>query len=366
MTIYLNAVLSAGQIALIDGSGHAITISGDSGNNGSRDVQIFNISANALVNLSHLSLVSGTANLGGAIYNAGTLSLTAVSLQNNAANANGGALYNVGSVTIYTSSITYNHTQYDGAIYNAGVLTLKSSTLANNTQPYGGLHNASSGVANITNSTFANNSSSQGGGILNRGVLSVTNSSFANNSGYASGIYNQSGSLHLINSVITGSCINQATLATNLNNLIDSGNCNPAYAGSPISPAWVSMAGLRRAQETRCKPLRSCPVAQRLITATQPIARQPTNAVSPVLALATSVPLNRKASTCSMPAGSEQSTRCWVSFCHAAGGDDHCQRRQRTGRTRRQRDLYRTRQWCQRDSSHPQRQHHAIQCQSST
>jgi uncharacterized repeat protein (TIGR01451 family) len=190
-TIYLDSVLALGKSVTIDGRGHAVTVSGDSGNNGSRNVQPFNISASGVVTLSNLSVVSGTATLGGGIYNAGALTLDALTLQDHIAGDNG------------------------GAIYNAGRLTVQNSTFVNNnSRRGGGLYNVSGYTATVSNSTFANNITQEGGGIHNRGLLTVTNSTFANNSGYGSSIHNWNGTLHLINSLLTGSCINQGALAT--------------------------------------------------------------------------------------------------------------------------------------------------------
>jgi uncharacterized repeat protein (TIGR01451 family) len=208
-TIYLDSVLALGKSVTIDGRGHAVTVSGDSGNNGSRNVQPFNISASGVVTLSNLSVVSGTATLGGGIYNAGALTLDALTLQDHIAGDNG------------------------GAIYNAGRLTVQNSTFVNNnSRRGGGLYNVSGYTATVSNSTFANNITQEGGGIHNRGLLTVTNSTFANNSGYGSSIHNWNGTLHLINSLLTGSCINQGALATSVHNFVADGSCNAAYSGA--------------------------------------------------------------------------------------------------------------------------------------
>ena len=50
-------------------------MSGDSGNNGSRNVQVFNIGSSGSVTLTHLNVVSGTASAGGGVYNAGMLTV---------------------------------------------------------------------------------------------------------------------------------------------------------------------------------------------------------------------------------------------------------------------------------------------------
>ena len=208
-TIYLDSVLALGKSVTINGRGHAVTISGDSGNNGDRNIQIFNISASAVVTLRNLSIVSGTATLGGGIYNAGVLTLDALTLQDHVAGDNGGALYNVGNLTVQNSTFVNNNSRRGGGLYNVSGYT-----------------------ATVTNSTFASNTTQEGGGIHNRGLLTVTNSTFAGNSGYGSSIHNWNGTLHLSNSLLTGSCINQGVLATSVHNFVADGSCNAAHRGA--------------------------------------------------------------------------------------------------------------------------------------
>ncbi len=72
----------------------------------------------------------------------------------------------------------------------------------------------------VRNSTISGNSSPFGGGIVN----------------------GADGTLHLWNSIVADSlggvdCINDGTIATNINNLIEDGTCSPAVTGDPqLSP----------------------------------------------------------------------------------------------------------------------------------
>jgi hypothetical protein len=135
-------------------------LSGD----GSRH-QLITVNAGATVNISGVTVENGDTSTffwGGAILNAGTLTLSNIV-----------ATGNVGS---------------QGAILNqpGGEITLTGSTLYGNSAQYygGGLENATGGGAvTIVNSAIFNNSASTfGGGIANfGGPMTVINSTIANN-----------------------------------------------------------------------------------------------------------------------------------------------------------------------------------------
>ena len=59
-TIYLTSTLTIDKHLTIDGSGHTITVSGDSGGDGSPNTQVFSITHTSIATLTHLSIVSGT------------------------------------------------------------------------------------------------------------------------------------------------------------------------------------------------------------------------------------------------------------------------------------------------------------------
>ncbi|MFZ2452056.1 MAG: choice-of-anchor Q domain-containing protein [Methylovulum miyakonense] len=126
-----------------------------------------------------------------------------------------------------TSYYTFSST--GGAIINAGVLTLKNSTLTNNrAEGYqyfdgagGGIHN--NGTLMLVNSSVVKNYAGTGhdgfgGGISNKGTLTLINSSVVGNrvgssSAYRSsgsqggGIFNGGGKVILINSTISGNFV---------------------------------------------------------------------------------------------------------------------------------------------------------------
>ncbi len=59
-TIYLNSTLEITRRLTIDGSGRAVAVSGDSGGDGTPNVQVFLIGGSGVATLTHLSIVSGT------------------------------------------------------------------------------------------------------------------------------------------------------------------------------------------------------------------------------------------------------------------------------------------------------------------
>jgi CSLREA domain-containing protein len=133
----------------------------------------------------------------------GTVTLRNVSIRNGASGASGdsaiedqvgGGIYNTGTLTLIDSSVQDNHagpTNGRGSgIYSTGTLTITSSTISGNVAVGSQL----SAVA--------------GGGIYTSGTAMVTNSTISGNKAYSvsapagGGIYNR-GSLHLISSTVS-------------------------------------------------------------------------------------------------------------------------------------------------------------------
>ncbi|MEM7029049.1 MAG: cadherin domain-containing protein [Chloroflexota bacterium] len=166
-TVYLNNVLSVDKAMTIEAApGQQVVLSGDSGNDGVRDVRIFEISPAGALTVSNISIVSGTAVSGGAIWNSGELTL-----QNSALIANhstvadtsggGGGLLNNGLATIRNSTLAYNQSENGsgGAIFNGsgGALFLIHATIADNDADLtGGLYQNGGGMS-IINTLIANN-----------------------------------------------------------------------------------------------------------------------------------------------------------------------------------------------------------------
>jgi Ca2+-binding RTX toxin-like protein len=266
--------LQQGQLELATGSG-TITINGGgqvaiSGNNAS---SIFQVDKGAQVVLTGLTLEGGAGNV---VQTGKTAAINGAPTP--VTYSNGGAINNAGTLTVSQSTLTGNVAaglySYGGAIYNSGALTLTASTLSGNAAAdaagWGGggaIYNA--GTLNVTNSTLVNNvvtnvstvtglgtspQAGGGGGIDNLGTLTVADATLAGNSAITGGgIDNTSpGKLTLQNSIVatnvasTGPDVSGA--ATGNNNLIgqsgglsgisnhDAGHDLVGTSTSPLNP----------------------------------------------------------------------------------------------------------------------------------
>jgi predicted outer membrane repeat protein len=200
----------------IDGGGQ-ITVDGNHASG------VFEVNGGVTASLSGLTIVDGhTPGDGGAISNAGTLSVSNSTFSNNSADAgqyadtggDGGAISNAGTLSVSNSTFSNNSAsggQYSGgvggALSDTGTLSVSNSTFSNNsafggvyfggvvgTDTSGGVGGAisSAGTLSVSSSTFSNNSAATtGGAIHTTGTpLSVSSSTFSNNSAtYGGGIY---------------------------------------------------------------------------------------------------------------------------------------------------------------------------------
>ena len=129
-----------------------------------------------------------SGNLGGAIYNGITLSITNSIFgaegddKGNTSKANGGAIYSSGNLTITGSQFINNsatgitgQTVYGGAISNTGELNINNSVFKGNSvgssgmAGHGGAINQNGSSATITNSSFESNISTTDGGAIRLG-----------------------------------------------------------------------------------------------------------------------------------------------------------------------------------------------------
>jgi CSLREA domain-containing protein len=178
------AIKNAGKLSIISS-----TITGNSARYGEGG-GIYNSGTLTITN----STISGNnASSGGGIYSSGTLTITSSTISGNSAYSSlrgGGGIYNEGTLTITNSTISGNNASSGGGIYSSGTLTITSSTISENQG--GGIR--SSGTLTITSSTISGN---QGGGIYNSGTLTITNSTISGNSArYGGGIYNKFWNTH--------------------------------------------------------------------------------------------------------------------------------------------------------------------------
>jgi hypothetical protein len=176
----------------IDG-GSLITISG--GNS----VGVFSVNSSVKFTVQNLTISNGhqvqsSTGGGGAIGNAGSLTVANCTFFANSADCAGG--------------VCNNYVVLGGAIYNLGSLTVTNSTFSGNTAPNdGGISNDGGGTLVVTNSTFSSNSANLGraGAIGNNGSITITNSTFSSNSAAGSGgAIGNAGSLTVTNSTLSG------------------------------------------------------------------------------------------------------------------------------------------------------------------
>jgi hypothetical protein len=205
-TITLSNTLSITQNLTIQGPGAShLAISGN------HAVEVFSVGPGVIAALSRLTIEGGDdttgSDVGGGIYNAGTLTLTNSTVSDNYSGS-GGGIYNAGTLTLTNTIVSSNLATVGGGVWNAGTLTITFSTFSNYAEASGaGIWNGG-GTVTVSNSTFSDNAIDDfcGGGIDNQGgALTVTNSTFSDN--YAScggGIENGGGALTVTNSTFSG------------------------------------------------------------------------------------------------------------------------------------------------------------------
>jgi fibronectin-binding autotransporter adhesin len=200
---------------------------------GGNTTQLFHVGPNVNVTLAGMTITQGLAAAGGAVDNFGTLLLANDMVSNNVATSGGavsneggatlsvvnstiaqnvalsgspattistgGAIANAGTLSVMNSTVSNNSAGNGGAIINSGQLSISGSTFANNSSTTGGGGGImNSGTLSIVGSTFSGDTSmggsGQGGAIANAGTLTITNGTFVNNStsGVGGGIYNNS------------------------------------------------------------------------------------------------------------------------------------------------------------------------------
>jgi uncharacterized repeat protein (TIGR01451 family) len=159
---------------------------------GNGSTQIFDIAASsAEVFISGLTIESGYATNGGAIFNKGTLNVGRSTLEDNTATENGGGVYNAdGIVSLIDCEVSNNTALQEnsisdeggGGVYNFGILKIKRSDFSHNSTTEGGGAIDDLGELTISDSTFSDNSAVYtGGAVLSASSLTVSGSIFNGN-----------------------------------------------------------------------------------------------------------------------------------------------------------------------------------------
>jgi large repetitive protein len=192
-------------------SGGALTISGAGVS------RIFDISTTATVTLTSLTITKGASTFsGGAIANAGALTLQSSTVTNSTVNSTvpktgGGGIFNYGTLQLLNSTVSHNSATmggggiFNGNSVNSGTVYVKNSKIYSNKAAYGaGLFNFGSST-NLVSSTISTNT---GGGLDNSAnSMSVSASwiySNTNNTGGGGGVSNYGSSLSVTDSTISG------------------------------------------------------------------------------------------------------------------------------------------------------------------
>jgi hypothetical protein len=230
--------ITVGENLTISGAGPGSTTINAGGSN-----SVFTVTAGT-VSLSGMTITGGkTSGSGGGIDNAGSMTLTDVTLSDNSAPAgNGGGINNGGSMTMTDVSLSDNSAPGGGGgINNSGSMTLTDVTLSGNAGEFGGggIFNKTGASMALTNVTLGGNLAVGGGGILNAGRATLTNVTLNGNTAEESGgdIANTSGTVAVQASIIAngpagGDCvISGGTLTSNGFNVADDTTCNLTQTG---------------------------------------------------------------------------------------------------------------------------------------
>jgi hypothetical protein len=132
-----------------------------------------------------------------------------------------------------------------GAIFNAGNLSVERCVfIFNDAEGHGGaIYNAAGATLDVVNSAFESNRAfyGNGGGIANAGTAKISFSSFDSELGLTGGNLYNAGTLdfdHNIlgntNAEIGGDCANDGTIGSNTNNWIEDGSCGATFRGDSL------------------------------------------------------------------------------------------------------------------------------------
>jgi len=249
-TITLASPISVGDAngVTVDGSSltQPVIIDGGTGSN-----RLFFNGPTSTLTLNALTLTGGDGDgtnnpgLGGAIYNGGTLSLTACYLHDNTATGNGGAINNTGTLTLSRCTLASNSTTSSGgAVNNNGSFTATNCTFYSNiaSSAGGGGVNSQSGAMDTTlvHCTITGNDASDGaGGGVRRagGNCTINNCIVALNTASTAGTENLSGTI-----TQTGNNLVTDTPAPKLDTLGDHGGPVPTMPPLTGSPAIEGVA----------------------------------------------------------------------------------------------------------------------------
>lgn len=269
--VHTEAGILANKSVTIQGQGADSTAVQAHANVDEATDRVFFVADGAVVTIRRMTIRHGNPSSepqsGGGVRNEGELTIEESIVSHNRGSA-GGGIFNAGKLTLVNCTVsentatggdTYLECNTGGGIKNmVGVATLINSTVSGNTArgKGGGLHIACQGTLVLVNSTISgNNTNANGGGIYLDGVGEFTNSTVANNGANSGGGIHIDGTreqevvrglLNYTNTLIADNaasfakygiadCLlgDYASVGTNINNLVEDGNCDPAHSGDP-------------------------------------------------------------------------------------------------------------------------------------
>lgn len=264
-------------------------------------IRLFYVAQNGDLTINDLILYDGLGmeppditlpirNYGGAIYNAGTLTVNDSLFDYNRAALKGGAIYNAGSMNVVNTTFQNNGVNINnipgesgGAIFNDGSASLTASTLSGNIASQSGAGITNSGTMTVTNSTISGNSTTiaglaSGAGVMNSGSITISFSTIANNvSTTAGAVFSAPDTIEIHNTIIadnTGgncsypptsmilgmnidsdaSCGGMVVADPQLGPLANNGGSTQTHSIAPTSPARDAAFGLCPATDQRGEP----------------------------------------------------------------------------------------------------------------
>jgi len=214
--------------------------------------RLFRIEHGVSVRIVDLSLEGGAATEGGIVHNSGTLELERVHVRSGSAKL-GGGIFNRGTLAavdcLFQANIGQAPDALGGAIYNSGTAELNRVTIAKNQAVFGcggGVYNGTGATLDIVNSTVAKNNGrkGRGGGLCNAGTARMTNVTAVRNRAtlQGGGVFNEGGTLEVVNTLLAqnsagGSAANcEGVGITSLGHNLDDGtSCNFGGPGDLVA-----------------------------------------------------------------------------------------------------------------------------------
>jgi predicted outer membrane repeat protein len=252
-TVSLNATLTIAKDVQIDGVGN-LTLQPAGG---ATDIGAFVVNAGHTLALSNLTIkdfqhLSGLLGAAVTVPATGGFSATNVTFTNNDVGcitptvAKGGAISNAGTMTVTNSVFTASSACHGGAVYSTGSLSVSSTTFQGNSAQYGGgaIETVGTGSLAITGSTFRGNTagsavaptipSAAGGALLINNGATISASAFYTN---AVSSYNQGASLSAGGAIMmTGTVSISGTLFSE-NSVVTLGGRNAAGMQEGVAEA---------------------------------------------------------------------------------------------------------------------------------